>query len=59
MCSELSSGVMNHHLDSYLQKKIIHYTNDDLSCPIFTYDLSISYNERKGGVFGGSRRTRE
>jgi len=41
----LSPRVMNHHLDSYLQKKIIHYTNDDLYCVIFTYSLSFSYNE--------------
>jgi len=41
----LCSRVMNHHLDSSLQKKIIHYTNDDLYCSLFIGSISISYNE--------------
>jgi hypothetical protein len=36
---------MNHHLDSYLQKKIKHYTNDDLYCAISIDSLSFSDNE--------------
>jgi hypothetical protein len=45
VCPELCSRVMNHHLDSSLQKKIIHYTNDDLYCTLFIVALSFSDHE--------------
>jgi hypothetical protein len=41
MSSELGSRV-TYHLDSYGQKKIIHYTNDDLYCIIFIDSLPLS-----------------
>ena len=33
---------ITYHLDSYGQKKIIHYTNDHLYCIIFIDSLSLS-----------------
>jgi hypothetical protein len=50
MIFKVCSRVMNEHLDSYGQKKIIHYTNDPLSCIRFVDFLHLSYHATKGRI---------
>jgi hypothetical protein len=53
MIFKLGSRVLNKHLDSYGQKKIIHYTNDPLCCIGFIDPLYLSFHATKRRVLFG------